>query len=132
MEDFIVLNAGYQTAIKDSLEILKDLQDFDIITDRLLRLSDRERTLKEKNGYLGKILKYYDKENNMGYVIKDDIYNIEGNLLLLDIKRIKKLTEKELVFVKNTMKPSMIKEFKNEEELDKEYGEIINKFKENP
>lgn len=132
MEDFIVLNAGYQTAIKDSLEILKDLQDFDIIKDRLLRLSDKERTLKEKNGYLGKILKYYDKENNMGYVIKDDIYNIEGNLLLLDIKRIKKLTEKELVFVKNTMKPSMIKEFKNEEELDKEYGEIINKFKENP
>ena len=132
MEDFIVLNAGYQKAIQDSLEILKDLQDFDIITDKLLRLSDRERTLKEKNGYLGKILKYYDKENNMGYIIKDDIYNIEGNLLLLDIKRIKKLTEKELVFVKNTMKPSMIKEFKNEEELDKEYEKTINKFKENP
>lgn len=132
MEDFIVWSAGYQKAIQDCLGEIEHLYDYDIIKDRLVRLSDKERTLKEKNGYLGKILKYYDKENNMGYVIKDDIYNIEGNLLLLDIKRIKKLTEKELVFVKNTMKPSMIKEFKNEEELDKEYGEIINKFKENP
>ena len=132
MKDFIVWSAGYQQAIQDCLEEIKDLYNCDIITDRLVRLSDRERTLKEKNGYLGKILKYYDKENNMGYVIKDDIYNIEGNLLLLDIKRIEKLTEKELVFVKNTMKPSMIKEYKNKEEWDKEYEKIINKFKENP
>lgn len=132
MKDFIVWSAGYQQAIKDCLEEIKYLYDSDIIKDRLLRLSDRERTLKEKNGYLGKILKYYDKENNMGYVIKDDIYNIEGDLLLLDIKRIEELPEKELVFVKNTMKPSMVKEFKDEEELDKEYGKIINKFKENP
>lgn len=132
MEDFIVWSAGYQKAIQDCLEEIKYSYDSDIIKDRLVRLSDREKTLKEKNGYLGKILKYYDKENNMGYVIKDDIYNIEGVLLLLDIKRIEELPEKELVFVKNTMKPSMIKDFKNKEELDKEYEKIINKFKENP
>lgn len=132
MEDFIVWSAGYQKAIQDCLGEIEHLYDSDIIKDRLVRLSDRERTLKEENGYLGKILKYYDKENNMGYVIKDDIYNIEGVLLLLDIKRIEELSEKELVLVKNTMKPSMIKEFKNKEELDKEYEKIINKFKENP
>ena len=130
MEDFVVWSAGYQKAIQDSLEILKDLQDFDIIKDRLLRLSDKERTLKEKNGYLGKILKYYDKENDLGYLILDDIYGINGVMLFVSKKEYKKIEEKELIFVKNNMKPFMSKEFKNEEELTNEFNSLIKTFKE--
>lgn len=130
MEDFIVLNAGYQTAIKDSLEILKDLQDFDIIKDRLLRLSDKERAINDKVGYSGNISKYYDAKNDLGYILYDDIYGLNGIMLFVSKKEYKKIEEKELIFVKNNMKPFTYKNYNDKDLIYKEYQEMLNGFKE--
>lgn len=132
MEDFIVLNAGYQKAIQDSLEILKDLQDFDIIKDRLLRLGDKERAINDKIGYMGNISKYYDRKNDLGYIIFDDIYDINGVMLFVSKKEYKKIDEKELIFIKNNMKPFTSRNYKDKDLIYKEYQEMLNDFKENP
>lgn len=130
MEDFIVLNAGYQKAIQDSLEILKDLQDFDIIKDRLLRLGDKERAINDKIGYMGNISKYYDRKNDLGYIIFDDIYDINGVMLFVSKKEYKKIDEKELIFIKNNMKPFTSRNYKDKDLIYKEYQEMLNDFKE--
>lgn len=130
MEDFIVLNAGYQTAVNESLEVLSDLENFDIIKDRLLRLGDKERAINDKIGYMGNISKYYDRKNDLGYIIFDDIYDINGVMLFVSKKEYKKIDEKELIFIKNNMKPFTSRNYKDKDLIYKEYQEMLNDFKE--
>ena len=61
MEDFIILNAGYQSAIRESLENLKDLNEYDIIKNRLDRIAERYRISHDNNKYKGVLGKYYEK-----------------------------------------------------------------------
>lgn len=130
MEDFIVLNAGYQKAVNESLEVLSDLENFDIIKDRLLRLGDKERAINDKIGYMGNISKYYDRKNDLGYIIFDDIYDINGVMLFVSKKEYKKIDEKELIFIKNNMKPFTSRNYKDKDLIYKEYQEMLNDFKE--
>lgn len=130
MEDFFILNSGYQLAIKNSLEILSDLPDIDIIKDRLDRLGDKYRIIHDDSKYIGKISKYYDKTTDLGYIIIDDIYKLQGVMLFVSDKLYKSINEKELIFIKKTMKPFMSKEFNNEKELTNEFNSLIKTFKE--
>lgn len=128
MEDFVILNTGYQKAINDSLNELKDLNEFDLIKSRLDRISEKFRMCHDETKYKGILTKYYDKKNNLGYVILNDINHIEGILLLLSEQKYEILPEKELIFIENTMK-GFKREFDNEKEIKKEYNKILNKFK---
>lgn len=128
MEDFIILNAGYQSAIRESLENLKDLNEYDIIKNRLDRIAERYRISHDNNKYKGVLGKYYDKENDLGYLILNDINHIEGVVLLLSNKKYEILPEEELVFVINTIKNFKLKEFNNEQKIKEEYNNILNNF----
>lgn len=129
MEDFFILNSGYQLAIKNSLEILSDLPDIDIIKDRLNRLGDKYRIIHDDSKYIGKISKYYDKENDLGYIIFDDIYELKGVMLFVTKKEYKEIDEKELIFIKNTIKPFVSKEYQEQFKMKLEYNELLNNFK---
>ena len=73
MEEYIVLRTGYNNAINESLKILSDLKDYEIIENRLKRL---QRKNELKNEYKGTVSKYYDKENKIGFIVLDDIYEL--------------------------------------------------------
>ena len=128
MEDFIILNTGYQSAIKESLENLKDLNEYDIIKDRLDRLGDKYRIIHDDSKYIGKISKYYDKENDLGYIIFDDIYELKGVMLFVTKKEYKEIAEKELIFIKNTLKPFFNKTYEEQFKMKIEYNNILNNF----
>lgn len=128
MEDFIILNTGYQSAIKESLENLKDLNEYDIIKDRLDRLGDKYRIIHDDSKYIGKISKYYDKENDLGYIIFDDIYELKGVMLFVTKKEYKEIEEKELIFIKNTLKPFFNKTYEEQSKMKIEYNNILNNF----
>ena len=98
MKDYIILKTGYDIAVKNFLENLKDLPDYDIIKDRILR--QQKKYLLGENVYEGNLLKYYDSENKLGYLIVDDIYSLYGVCIFINDKKYKELTERELVFVK--------------------------------
>lgn len=128
MEDFYILNAGYQSAINDVLKSLQDLNEYDIIKSRLERISEKHRISHDDNNYKGVLGKYYDEEHNLGYVILNDINHIEGALLMLSNKKYEELPEKELVFVIDTVKKFKVKEFDNEEKIKEEYNNILSNF----
>ena len=128
MEDFFILNAGYQSAIRDALNELQNLNEYDIIKSRLERIAEKHRISHDENKYNGVLGKYYDKEHDLGYVILNDINHIEGALLILSNKKYEKLPEKELVFVINTVKKFKLKEFNDEKKIKEEYNNILSNF----
>ena len=129
MEDFIILNSGYQAAITDSLKLLKDLNEFDVINDRLSRIAEKHRLINSDSGYEGKISKYYDKRNDLGYIIYDDIFELKGIMIFVSKKECKVIEERDLIFIKNTMEPFSTKEFKIQKLMQLEYDEMLEKFK---
>ena len=98
MEDYIVLKTGYNNAINDSLEILSDFKNFDIIEDRLNRLKRKNEL---KNEYKGTVYKYYDSKNKIGFIILDDIYEIKGTQILIEENKCVDISETDCIFAKN-------------------------------
>lgn len=129
MEDFIILNSGYQSAINDTLKILQDLNEFDVINDRLLRIAEKHRLINSDSGYEGNINKYYDKENDLGYIVYDDIFELKGVMIFVSQKQYKPIEEKDLIFIKNTMQSFSTKNFKIQKLMQLEYEEMLEKFK---
>jgi len=129
MKDFIILNSGYQAAITDSLKVLKDLNEIDVINDRLLRIAEKHRLINSDSGYEGNINKYYDKENDLGYIVYDDIFELKGVMIFVSQKQYKPIEEKDLIFIKNTMQSFSTKNFKIQKLMQLEYEEMLEKFK---
>ena len=127
MEDYIVLKAGYHIAVNEILKSLQNLQDYDIIKDRIMRVQENYEV--GKDNYKGTLLKYYDKEKDLGFILFDDIYNLKGVSLLVSEGKYKELEEKELVFVKNTMKPFWNKIYDDKNTIELKYNELLNNFK---
>lgn len=127
MEDYIVLKAGYHIAVNEILNSLQNLQDYDIIKDRIMRVQENYEV--GKDNYKGNLLKYYDKEKNLGFILFDDIYNLKGVSLLVSEGKYKELEEKELVFVKYTMKPFWNKIYDDKNSIELKYNELLNNFK---
>ena len=128
MEDFFILNAGYQSAINDSLNELSDLYNIDIIKDRLNRISEKHRAIHD-NQYKGTISKYYYKENDLGFILYDDIYELKGIMILVSKKEYKELDEAESIFIKNNFKSFYNLEFENQFKMKTEYNNLLEKFK---
>lgn len=126
-EDYIIMKTGYDIAIEDAIKKLEDLSDFDVIKSRLLRLK-KQYEIGNKQ-YEGSIYKYYDKVQELGFVILDDIYEIKGACIFVEEGTYKELEEKELLWVKDTYEIKTQENFKNIDLIKLRYNDILNKFK---
>lgn len=124
MEDYIVLKTGFNTAINNTLDCLQDLPNYDIIKDRILRL--QKNYLSQE--YEGTLTKYYDKQNELGYVILDDNKEIKGACIFLKENKYKMLPESELIFVKNNVLCRYNWTSHNKDYIHMKFEELLNKF----
>ena len=127
MEDYIILNAGYNTAINDILKKLEDLPDYELIKERILKVKKSHEIGNTK--YEGTLYKYYNKNDDLGFILYDDIYTLKGVSLFVTKGEYKELEEKELIFVKNTMKPFWKEVFENKDLINLRYKNLLNNFK---
>lgn len=98
-EDKTILDAGYIVAINDAIEIVKETQDNDIIIDRLERLKWNRRV----GEYEAILTKHYTKDDDVGYIIVDDVNKIRGVMVKLNTKEKVELSESDAIFVKKNI-----------------------------
>lgn len=132
MEDYIILRAGYNQAIKDIIETLNNniyISDDDksVIKDAVLR--KQRQYLVGNTEYEGFLYKYYDKENNIGYVLFDDIYELKGFVIFIDEGTCKELDAKELIYARNQYELIWNEGFKNQDLINLRYEELSDKWK---
>lgn len=125
MEDFIVLKTGYNNAINDSLKILSDLKDYEIIENRLQRL---QRKQEFQNEYKGTVSKYYDKENKIGFIILDDIYELKGYQILIEDNKYIEISESELLYVMKTQEEMWSEDYAYQDRANAALNSVIVKF----
>ena len=125
MEDYIVLKTGYNNAINEALEILTNLKDYDIIEDRLKRL---QRKNELKNEYKGTVTKYYDKENKIGFIILDDIYELKGYQILLEDNKYIQIPEKELLYIIKTQEKVWSEDYAYQDRANAALNSVVVKF----
>ena len=126
-EDKTILDAGYIAAINDAIEFVKETQDKYVLIDRLERLKWNHRV----EHYEGKIMKFYEKGDDVGYLIKDDIFGIAGIMIFIKEKIYMGLPESECVFAKNNFTKVFEKAFTNKGEIEKFYVSEIQKYEPN-
>lgn len=126
MEDYIILRAGYDKAVNDILETLKDMSEYDIIKSRILK--KQQQYLLGNREYEGFLYKFYDKDNNLGYIIFDDIYEIKGVCLFIKEGKYKELEEKELIFAKNNNLCIWSEKFNNKDYINLKYEELLKPY----
>ena len=115
-KDKIILDAGYDVAINEVLENLKDLKDlpyFEIISDRLERMKWKRRA----GEYEAILTKHYVKDDDVGYIIIDDVNKIRGVMIILSTKEKVELSEYDAIFVKKNIP----KVFERKFDLDNSY-----------
>lgn len=127
MEDKIILDAGYHQAIRDMLEILKDFKNYDLIENKIMKRK-LQRELGENN-YEGYLYKYYDKENNLGYIVFDDIYETKGVCIFVEDNTFVELQEQDVLFAKKKYPCIWNKKYKDKDLIKVEYQSLYNKFK---
>lgn len=125
MEDYIVLKTGYNNAINDSLKILSDFKNFDIIEDRLNRLKRKNEL---KNEYKGTVSKYYDKENKIGFIILDDIYELKGYQILIEDNKYIEIPENELLYVIKTQEKMWSEDYAYRDRANAALNSVVVKF----
>lgn len=126
MEDYIILRAGYDKAINDVLETLKEMPNYDIIKSRVLK--KQQQYLLGNCEYEGFLYKCYDKQNNLGYIIFDDIYEIKGVCLFVKEGKYKDLNEEELIFAKNNNICIWSEKFNNKDYMNLKYEELLKPY----
>ena len=62
-------------------------------------------------------------------ILYDHIYELKGVMLFVTKKEYKEIAEKELIFIKNTIKPFVSKEYQEQFKMKLEYNELLNNFK---
>lgn len=131
--ELIILRAGYDTAINDILNIIDkntyiDAENKDVLKQQILR-----KQLQHKIGntqYEGYLFKYYDTENNLGYIIFEDIFEIKGVCIFIEEGKYINLDEKEILYVKNNFEIKYFESFINKDLINLRYEEWLNKFEE--
>ena len=98
-KDKIILDAGYDVAINEILDNLKDLSNFEIISDRLERIKWKRRA----GEYEAILTKHYTKDDDVGYIIVDDVNKIRGVMVKLNTKEKVELSESDAIFVKKNI-----------------------------
>lgn len=128
MEDYIILRAGYNQAVKDILETLKtESQENPVIKDKILRA--QRKYLIGNTEYEGFLYKHYDRENNIGYVLFDDIYELKGFAIFIDEGTCKELDCKELLYARSQYELIWNEGFKNQDLINLRYKELLDKWK---
>ena len=128
MEDYIILRAGYNQAIKDIIETLKtESQENPVIKDKILRA--QRKYLIGNTEYEGFLYKHYDRENNIGYVLFDDIYELKGFAIFIDEGTCKELDCKELLYARSQYELIWNEGFKNQDLINLRYKELLDKWK---
>lgn len=112
-KDKIILDAGYDVAINEVLENLKDLPNLEIISDRLERMKWKRRV----GEYEAILTKHYAKDDDVGYIIIDDVNKIRGVMIILSTKEKVDLSESDAIFVKK----NITKVFERKFNLDDSY-----------
>ena len=125
MEDFIVLKTGYNNAISDSLKTLSDLKDYEIIENRLQRLQRKQEL---QNEYKGTVSKYYDKENKIGFIILDDVYELKGYQILIEDNKYIEISESELLYVMKTQEKMWSEDYAYQDRANAALNSVIVKF----
>lgn len=125
MEEYIVLRTGYNNAINESLKILSDLKDYEIIENRLKRLQRKQEL---QNEYKGTVSKYYDKENKIGFIILDDIYELKGYQILIEDNKYIEISENELLYVIKTQEKIWSEDYAYRDRANAALNSVVVKF----
>lgn len=125
-EDFILFRAGYNRAVFEITNILNNNTNIEVIKDEILR---KQRALFAGNeAYEGNLYKYYDKENNLGYILFDDIYELKGVCIFIKEGIYTELPVEELLFAKQNNKLIQSESFTNKDLATFRYQEWLSKF----
>lgn len=128
MEEYIILKTGYNQAVNDILEALKDEIEINpVIRDRILR-KQRQYLIGNKE-YEGFIYKHHDEVNNIGYILFDDIYELKGVAIFIEEGTYKELDEKELLYARSENQMKSSEKFKNKDLINLRYEELLSKWK---
>lgn len=128
MEDYIILRSGYNQAVNDILETLKnEIEVNPVIKDRILR--KQRQYLIGNTEYEGFIYKHYDEEHKIGYILFDDIYELKGICIFIEEGTCKELDEKELIYARNEYPVVWCDTFKNKDLINLRYEELLSKWK---
>lgn len=127
MEDYIILRSGYNQAVNDMLEALKDeIETNPVIKDRILR--KQRQFLIGNTEYEGFLYKHYDEEHKIGYILFDDIYELKGICIFIEEGTCKELDEKELIHARNAFPVVWCDTFKNKDLINLKYEELTSKW----
>lgn len=127
MEDYIILRSGYNQAVNDMLEALKDeIETNPVIKDRILR--KQRQFLIGNTEYEGFLYKHYDEEHKIGYILFDDIYELKGICIFIEEGTCKELDEKELIHARNAFPVVWCDTFKNKDLINLKYEELTIKW----
>lgn len=121
-QDFIIMKAGYNQAINDILELVDD----DVLKEKILR--KQRAFLLGNREYECKISKYYLKQENIGYVIFDDLYELKGICLNLNNNEIINMPEDEIIKTRKILEPNETYTYKNRDLANFNYNNIIKPF----
>lgn len=122
MDDYIIIRTGYNQAIREVLDIVDD----DVLKDKILRL--QRKFWSNKDGYECIIYKYYNEENNIGYILFDDINELKGVCIFVKEKTYIELVAKELIFAKQNYKLVWSEKFDNIEKANEVYLDLLNGY----
>lgn len=102
-EDYIILKAGYNNAINDILPYIKnEIEKEDILRKQAIyNGTDKE--------YKGKQSKYWDKYNDLGYIIFEDVFGTIGFMIDLKTKIPIRINLEEIKFIKNNFHENIYK-----------------------
>lgn len=127
MEDYIILRSGYNQAVNDMLEALKDeIETNPVIKDRILR--KQRQFLIGNTEYEGFLYKHYDEEHKIGYILFDDIYELKGICIFIEEGTCKELDEKELIHARNAFPVVWCDTFKNKDLINLKYEELTSRW----
>ena len=108
-----------------TMEILTDFTDYEIIENRLKRL---QRKNELKNEYKGTVSKYYDKENKIGFIILDDIYELKGYQILIEDNKYIEIPEKELLYIIKTQEKVWSEDYAYQDRANAALNSVVVKF----
>ena len=128
MEEYIILRTGYNQAVNDMLETLKDeIETNPVIKDRILR--KQRQYLIGNTEYEAFLYKHYDEEHKIGYILFDDIFELKGVAIFIEEGTYKELSEKELLYARNENPMKSSEKFQNKDLINLRYEELLSKWK---
>lgn len=117
-EDYIILKTGYNKAINDILPYIKnEIEKEDILRKQAIyNGADKE--------YKGKQSKYWDKSNDLGYIIFEDIFGSVGFMIDLKSKIITRIDNSEIKFIQENFHENIFKIYCTVSEIENDIKKI--------